>query len=191
MIYNPEEYWHERGKKYEVSVDTFQELYNLEDLLINNVDINLEKDMVVEHGSGYGRIYNHLKFNLDNIENYYMCDISKTMIKNCYINTGQIPLLCESNTSLPFDDSVFDVLISFSVLLHVRPCDIGAIIKEYARVIKQGSYIYIATYYGGLDKLAEHCFEHNYRDMFEENDLQIIDEKFFMDGLRVNWLLRK
>jgi len=69
--------------------------------------------------------------------------------------------------------------------------DIEQVFREHARVIKQGGYIYIATYWGGLDKLAEHCFEHSYCELFTDNNLQIVDEKYFMDGLRVNYLLRK
>ena len=74
-------------------------------------------------------------------------------------------------------------------MLHVPQKNIEQVLKEHARVC--GGSIFIATYAGGLDRLAPHCFEHDYRVMFMNLGLKIEDEKRFQAGLRVNWLLSK
>ena len=75
-------------------------------------------------------------------------------------------------------------IISFSVMLHVEPDKIDQVLKEHARVSNR--HIFIATYFGGLDRLAPHCFEHDYKGLFKKLDLKIEDEKFFQGGLPAN-----
>jgi len=186
MNYDPKQYWEERGKNYTVSADTSMELKNLAGLISEYARAG---DFFLEIGSGYGRIFQFLMDN-DFLANksYSMCDISQSMIYNCYINTGIMPGLWDGKI-LPYEDNCFDWTISFSVMLHVPPADIFNHFKENIRVCKK--YLYIATYYGPKRGLAKHNFRHSYDLMIEELDLKIIDKKIFMDGLRVNWLLEK
>ncbi len=184
--YDPEKYWQERGKDYKVSVDTSAELRNLARLRLLQ---GWYSDQILEVGSGYGRIYEHLKSNrVIEAQHYSMCDISQSMINECYRRTGIKPLRCTTDV-LPYDDESFDWIISFSVFLHVPPDDLFEFFKEHVRVCKK--YLYIATYVGHADALAKHCFRHDYVKLIVEFNMKIINQKIFMDGKRVNWLLKK
>lgn len=195
--YSPESYWHKRGADYQASGEVLEapEIENLEKIANKFIVIN---SMFLEVGSGYGRIYNALKrqlrltrteqgkHNISDKMPYTMCDFVESMRYNCLRNTGRLPDYWNGIT-LPYPDKQFDFVISFSVLLHVPPADIETVFAEHVRVCKK--YFFIATYNGGLDKLAPHCFEHDYKSLFEKHDLKITDEEFFQNGLRVNWLL--
>ena len=184
--YDPKTYWEERGKDYSVSVDTSDELRNLAKLRLLH---GRYMDSVLEMGSGYGRIYSYLNAQgLLEDSDYSMCDISESMIKECYKRTGIHPLLWDGKT-LPYENNKFDWLISFSVLLHVPPSDLKDHFAECLRVCKK--YLYIATYNGPAKRLAKHNFAHDYQELFSALDVKILNEKTFRNGLRVNWLLKK
>ncbi len=187
--YDPKTYWEERGKDYRVSVDTSAELRNLARLRLLQ---GWYSDQILEVGSGYGRIYEYLKSNgLFAKGSYSMCDISQSMVDECLKRTGIRPRLC-TETTLPFDDESFDWIISFSVMLHVPMTEIIPTFREHLRVCKK--YFYIATYLDAKNvdcRLAKHCFLHDYRYIIDFFKLEIVSEKLFMDGQRVNWLLKK
>ena len=189
MIYNPEDYWHKRGADYQASGEALEavEVENLKKLIKPIYILNKRMEFL-EVGSGYGRIYNELEDSniYFPLGNYSMCDFVESMRYNCLRNTDILPDYWNGKT-LPYPDKQFDFVISFSVLLHVPPSDIEDVFAEHIRVCKK--HFFIATYNSGLDHLAPHCFEHDYKKLFEKHDLKIIDEKFFQNGLRANWLL--
>jgi len=197
MAYNPEDYWHKRGANYQAPGEALEspEVENLKKIVSLFTDYDTS---FLEVGSGYGRIYEELFFPLGakgkvvyvdmNRNNYAMCDFVESMRYNCLRNTDILPDYWDGKT-LPYSDNYFDFVISFSVMLHVPPCEIENVFAEHVRVCKR--YLFIATYFGGLERLAEHCFEHDYKSLFKKHNLKIIDEKFFQNGLRVNWLLEK
>lgn len=191
-LYNPAEYWHAKGIDYQPSGEMDEgyaeseapEVENLKNL-VAQYELLLTGS-ALEIGSGYGRIYNKLK-GMTELK-ISMCDFVQSMRYNCLRKTGILPEHWDGN-ELPYNDSEFDLVISFSVLLHVKPDKIDQVLKEHARVCKR--YLFIATHFGGIENLAPHCFEHDYKDMFDYLCLKIEDEKFFRDKTRVNWLLSK
>ena len=187
MSYNPEKYWHERGANYVAPGEDAEkpEVENLKDI-IEIYDLSARN--IVEVGSGYGRIYEELSSNMGTSFpfQFTMCDFVESMRYKCLRNTDILPDYWDG-LELPYNDNEFDLVISFSVLLHVTPDKIEQVLKEHARVCNR--YLFIATYFGGLDRLAPHCFQHDYKMLFENVGLKIEDEKFFQGGLRVNWLL--
>jgi len=202
MTYDPKDYWNKRGVKYEAPGEKDDETDNLKKIVNQSAGFDT---MFLEVGSGYGRICNELKTVgfVDIVEvdceckkrgmplvfsNYTMCDFVLSMREHCFLNTGILPDYWDGKT-LPYHNNQFDFVISFSVLLHVPPCEIDRVFAEHVRVCKK--HLFVATYAGGLERLAGHCFEHDYRKLFEKYDLKIVDEKFFQNGLRVNWLLEK
>lgn len=188
MTFDPKKYWHERGADYVAPGEEAEkpEVQNLRNLLLDYQLFDCKN--ILEVGSGYGRIYKNLRFDIHVSTQYSMCDFVESMRYQCLRNTGILPDYWDG-MELPYNDDEFDLVISFSVLLHVTPDKIEQIIKEHARIMNQ--YIFIATYFGGLDRLAPHCFEHDYKGTFEKLNLKIEDERFFQNGLRVNWLLSK
>lgn len=191
--YDPETYWHHRGVNYQGKKAVEVEIDNLRSI-IKRWEMHAFK--ILEVGSGWGRIQMAIDPVLQKLYperqshgyDYTMCDFVESMRYNCLRQTGKLPDYWDGN-ELPYNNSEFDLIISFSVLLHVKPGQIEQMLKEHARVCKK--YIFIATYFGGLDRLAPHCFEHDYKSLFEKLDLKIEDEKFFQNGIRVNWLLSK
>ncbi len=186
MTYNPESYWHERGANYIAPGEEAEqpEVDNLKELVMDNIMYLVN---ILEVGSGYGRIYKELYPPLHlKATDFTMCDFVQPMRYRCLRNTGFLPDYWDGN-ELPYNDNEFDFVISFSVMLHVEPDKIEQVLKEHVRVSKR--HIFIATYCGGLDRLAPHCFEHDYKGLFKKLNLKIEDEKFFQGGLRVNWLL--
>jgi len=186
MTYNPKKYWTDRGKDYSVSADTSSELKNLSSLVL---EYGQPGDLIMEIGSGYGRIYDYLlmKGYLKD-KAYFMCDISETMIQECKERTKIEPALWDG-IKIPHCDNTFDMVISFSVMLHVPPFEIFNHFKESVRVCKK--YLYVATYCGPSKGLSKHCFRHDYDLLIEHFGLKIVDAKPFMGGLRINWLLEK
>jgi len=188
MIYDPEKYWYERG------VDYIAPGEEAEELEIQNLRGLSEKydlwclPKILEVGSGYGRIYKKLRFDIGVDMIFAMCDFVESMRYKCLRNTGVLPDYWDGN-ELPYNDDEFDLVISFSVLLHVLPERIEQVLREHVRVCNK--YIFIATYFGGLGRLAPHCFEHDYKSLFEKVNLKIEDEKFFQGGIRGNWFLSK
>ena len=151
-------------------------------------DLFLHKE-ILEVGSGYGRIYDETKPMINKFfSEFKMCDFVESMRYKCLRNTDILPDYWDGS-ELPYNDNEFDLVISFSVLLHVTPDKIEQVLGEHYRACNR--YFFIATYSGGLDRLAPHCFEHDYKRLFEKFGLKIEDEKFFQAGLRVNWLLSK
>jgi len=184
--YNPNQYWQERGKNYTVSADTSIELMTLR-YLLKILGKNDQK--ILEVGPGYGRIYNYLKEDLSiDLFHFTMCDFVKSMREECEARTGIKPDLWNGK-KLPYSDNAFDWVISFSVMLHVPESNILKHFEETIRVADR--YIYIATYYGPNKGLAKHCFSHDYDSMVDRFKLEVVYKRSFMDGLRVNWLLKK
>ena len=186
MTYNPEDYWSNRGKNYQAPGEILEqpEVENLKKIVEHLTD---DDSKFLEVGSGYGRIYEALKSErLCSNYNYHMCDFVESMRYNCLRATNRMPDSWNGKT-LPYMDKQFDLVISFSVFLHVPPCEIERVFAEHVRVCKK--HLFIATYFGGLERLAEHCFEHDYYSLFDKYGLGVVEQKFFQKGLRVNWLL--
>ena len=185
--YIPYQYWQQRGENYQAPGEILElpEVTNLKKIvcLFANDTISF-----LEVGSGYGRIYTEINTMAPIPTNYTMCDFVDSMRQKCLSKIGILPDKWDGRI-LPYSDNQFDFVISFSVLLHVPPSDIDKIIAEHARVCKK--HFFIATHAGGLDRLAIHCFDHDYYELFKKHGLKIIDEKFFRNGLRANWLLKK
>lgn len=185
MEYNPEKYWQDRGEDYRVSFDTSKELLNLSTLI---KIYRHPHDQFLDIGSGYGRLYQYLtKDNLILESRYWMIDFVRSMIEKCHLQTGKRPQWWDGK-KLPFTDNGFDWIISFSVFLHVPPEDLHDVFKEHVRVCKK--YMFIATYTGNDERLAKHCFRHDYETLFDMFDLDIRDSKTYTDK-RTNWLLAK
>ena len=187
MAYIPEQYWHERGMNYVApgEIDESPEVDNLKGLILEH---SLLESKILEVGSGYGRILQELNKMLFITKplDFSMCDFVESMRYKCLRETGELPDKWDGH-ELPYDDGAFGLVISFSVLLHVLPDNIEQVLAEHARVTNH--YIFIATYDGNLEKLAPHCFNHYYLELFKKLSLEVVNYKTYQKGLRANWLL--
>ncbi len=184
-IYLPQEYWEERGLCYAVNKEDYNdevEIPVLDDLIKKH---NLSDSKLLEVGSGYGRIYQVLG---KKCSNFTMCDFSHSMRKECEKRTSILPDYWNGH-KLPYPDNSFDLIILFSVLLHVPEKQIETFLSEICRVTRE--YIFIATYTGNLKILDTHVFKYDYHKLFKNHKLKITFEKIINNGLRTNWLLKK
>jgi len=188
MNYKPKEYWEVRGENYQVSIDTSDELFFLMEIIRDGFQKPWNTQFL-EIGSGYGRIYQYLsQFWPIDFNNFTMCDFVESMRRECLKSTGILPDYWNGKT-LPYSNNQFDFVISFSLLLHVTPDMINQVFSEHIRVSKK--HIFIATYAGGLEKTAAHCFEHDYEGLIKVYGLRIIKAKIWQEKHRINFLLEK
>ena len=178
-MYDPKQYWEERGKDYRASNPTWEE----ESKTLRGYYLFLNDftpHTTLEVGSGYGRIYELLghPMLMD------MCDISTTMAEKCMEITQRIVYNWDGIT-LPFKDNSYDLVISYSVLLHVPPDQIRNHISELLRV---GKEVYIATYSG--IQSGEHYFAHDYLELFKQLEAELVSCKTFGEN-RVHYVVRK
>ncbi len=184
-LYRPQKYWEDRGANYEVSTKEYNsnvEIPILESIIEKH---SLYDSAILEVGSGYGRIYQDVG---EKCSNYTMCDFSNSMRKECKIRTNIFPDYWDGH-KLPYPDKSFDLVILFSVLLHVPDEQIKKFFSEICRVTD--NYIFIATYTGNLSVTADHVFKHDYNILFKSEGLKTVFEKKIKDGLRTNWLVKK
>jgi len=181
--YHPKPYWERRGVNYKVNTERYNsdsEIPTLEGIIET---YELYDSPLLEVGSGYGRIYQRVATICSNVT---LCDFSNSMRKECERITGVLPDYWDGER-LPYADGSFELVILFSVLLHVPPGNVEEFISEILRVTRQ--YIFIATYTGKSPHTAGHVFNHDYHKLFKKNGLRILLEKKIGDGLRTNWLL--
>ena len=196
--YNPYSYWYDRAMDYRVSIDSGKEIEFLRKII---QEFDLSGTDMLEVGSGHGRIFKALNrarlmdnsnIRLIDPDKFKMVDIVDPMRFKCFQNTGMLPDLWDGLV-LPYSDGAFDLVISFSVMLHVPPADIEAHFKECCRVTK--NHLYIATCRSSEKPLADHCFIHEYSNLIDDNNMAIVDFKIYSYSAgsmqRINWLLKK
>lgn len=180
--YDPHKYWQERGKNYSANNPT----WDMESaMLLEQVRILTylkgRAPRVLEVGPAYGRVYKYLKKHGHVID---MVDIVDSMIDQCEVETGVRPDKWDG-VELPYDDTSYDLIISYSVMLHVRPENIRRHVQEMLRVAEE---VYIATYLG--TESSYHCFAHDYDSLFEELDV-FVQHKWRFGPTRVNYVIRR
>ena len=183
MTYTPKEYWELRGKNYR-GAETEEELEYLYTTILS-----IQPQNVLEVGSGYGRVFRFL--NAKGIcPDYEMCDIAESFIRKCKEYTHK-PVKEWDGVTLPYPDNSFELVISYSVLLHVEKDKIIKFVEEHKRVSSR--YIYVATWhddsYNG-PKENVHCIHHDYFQIFESIGLEIVKMIPYHTN-RKNFLLMK
>tara|TARA_B100001057_G_scaffold467512_2_gene525732 strand:- start:118 stop:813 length:696 start_codon:yes stop_codon:yes gene_type:complete len=125
-------------------------------LLSSNIYSNLikkfyflknRKKKILEVGSSSG---NNLRFFIDKKLDCFGIEINKDMVnlgKDNLKRLGyKIPeIKIGHNTKIPYPDNFFDCLISINTIHYSSGKDIDLALKEYKRVLKKGSIVYIET----------------------------------------------
>jgi SAM-dependent methyltransferase len=146
----------------------------------------IEPKWVLDVGSGYGLIWLWLRQqNILSELDYTCCDFAETYRDIHERVTGLRPAKWDGAT-LPFDDNSFDLVISYAVLLHVPPEDVGRHLSELGRVSRRWLYVHTARV---MRKWGVTDFKHDYASLFDSCGLCIVDEFISTDRRRVNWLL--
>lgn len=95
---------------------------------------------ILDLGAGDGRMYEQLK--KINPKYYAACDCAEHLLKKHPWNVEKI--ICNLETSWPFEDECFDLLSAFFLLEHIE--DIEFFFNEAYRVLKQNGQLLIGHF---------------------------------------------
>ncbi|WP_016953213.1 methyltransferase domain-containing protein [Anabaena sp. PCC 7108] len=135
-------WWQQQGYDWIKEIDNrkkFQLIYHLQELVLIDYFQNLRCRQILEFGCGFGRHLKYLReipdlkvFGYDQSESMLasMANWAEPEWVNEYIKIGN------QGDALPYPDNYFDVVFTTSVLIHIAPQDIKAVIKELVRVAK-------------------------------------------------------
>jgi SAM-dependent methyltransferase len=107
---------------------------------LENCEVLKKDQKILEIGSGKGFLLNHMfkaGYDIRGI------DIDQKLIdegKSLYLG---IPLEMASGDKIPFDDGIFDVVMSFDLFEHIRDSDQH--MREVKRVLKPGGFYILQT----------------------------------------------
>ena len=167
---------------------------------IDYVRFNIDKhDRILDFGPGVGRILPAYK-RTNKITGY---DIS-SKYRERLLGTAEkeridLELIVENKkiTKFTFPNDAFDVVVSVSVLLHQPPEQISNIMCELARIAKK---VVIISWYDSTkpyDLIGEKrdetkfSFNHNYKEICEENELKITSWDFDSEAKQAYFLYEK
>lgn len=179
-MYDPKAYWADRGHWLKDPKSRFEDPDELGSLAGWVREIQPEN--VLEVGSGHGRVYEYLK-PLGLAGDFVMCDIAESMLDGCEERTGIRPDLWDGVT-LPYDDRAFDLVVSFSVLLHQPPSGIDRLFSEHVRVAR---WVFVATCTRGISPQSSYCFNQDYRGLIARAGLRVVKERVFHSRSRGQW----
>jgi len=137
---------------------------------------NVKRKEILEIGCGTGRFS---KLVADNDIDVYGIDISGEMLKYAKRNVLNGIFVRMSATTLHFQNSTFDLVLSATVLQHLPYCDQEKAIKEICRVTKKNGYIIILELCD-LEDRAKHVFPRTKEDWimsFQKNGCNYINSK--------------
>jgi len=194
--YSPIEFWNAYAEKRGLSWNepsNYTEMDNLISMIREYLDPEAK---ILDVGSGWGRFLKRCRTKKLNNVKVSMCDISQEYIKLAIKKTGVVPTWWDGKT-LPYEDDSFDLVISQSCMLHIKPYNVKRVWMEHVRVSKK--YLYIATATPertperlAIDRKGEgHCYAHNYAKLIKDSGLEIIKEASYSEGRRTSWLFKK
>lgn len=145
-IFENEAWWQQNGIGWADEVEkrrALQPLYGIQEVALAHIFSKLPNgSKIMEFGVGFGRHVDYLS-DLANIE-VYGVDQSPTMLESLKSRLSHKPdlinniVLIEPRSRLPYPDNYFDFVYTVSVLIHINPADMEAILKELVRVAKHG-----------------------------------------------------
>jgi SAM-dependent methyltransferase len=156
MTYSPPEYWTERGRGYEQEA-VREGWHDVENQPVLELLDGLAYDSVLEVGCGFGRVGSHLLARKPTLD-YVGIDVSEAMIDSFARRLGMgvdrlvyaaDPGVPTTSDVVPFrrrlivadlatwdTDRQWDLVLSVSVLGHLLPADIGAVLAKLRRLAR-------------------------------------------------------
>ena len=119
------------------------------------------------------------------------CDISQDALNKARnLDYYKILEYADVSKNIPFPDSQFETVISNSSLEHVK--DIGAALKETARVLKPGGKLYVtfaSDYAYDWWPVGKHALQKylGFQPVYHYDSLKKWEERFNQNGLRVSY----
>ncbi len=178
-----EKYWiNHSGSNWKSEVEKRRPRMNIyqtqENSILHYIETLQDSNIkVLDFGCGYGR---HLK-NVSEIiseENLFAVDISAKMSEPAKEFCKNINII-EPLGKLPFDDGYFDVVYSSNVLIHISPDDVGGVVQEIKRCIKDGGILIqcetiAEKTVGGFDASHNGSWAHDLKSLYQNLGIDII-----------------
>ena len=99
-------------------------------------DLHVEKSL--EIGCGYGRLTPWIA---DYSEQHYAIEPEKMLLKDAEILNSGVVFRNAMVQKLPFQDDFFDLVVTWTVLMHVPPKEFARAVEEIKRVAKSSATI--------------------------------------------------
>lgn len=97
---------------------------------------------ILDIGAGTGTISSHMQH--DHQLEVIAIDLSQEMVNLAKSEHPDLKILLMDLHSLQFPDAAFDGVFANYVLIHVEEKDVPPALKEVARTLKSGGYLYLA-----------------------------------------------
>jgi ubiquinone/menaquinone biosynthesis C-methylase UbiE len=171
--YDPRRYWTARGKTY---MDEFPPCRGRSEDLIVRVLSELEVDSLLDVGCGYGR---YLKAARTRLALCRLCgaDISPTQIEHAREYLAGFPdveLVTAPATQLPFPDRSFDAVLTYGLMIHLRPAEAALFLEEAKRVGRRwGLFLEASTNLERPYLNPYYFFAHDYGKLFAKHRLPV------------------
>jgi len=127
-------------------------------------------EYIIEIGCGTGRILKIIREELPDSE-IIGIDFSQEMLNQ--VEVKNVLLEIGNALKLPFEDKMFDLALSFEVLLHLTFDEAVTALKEMKRIAKE----LIVCTYTGKKADAPYCYAHDYDKMFGKVGLKIVSRE--------------
>ena len=178
MTYNPKKYWEKRGKTYmsEQAIKAKDPINKKHQVIVKSKFVeclkNIEFNTVFEFGCGFGLMAKLILDNF-NIKEYVGIDISLGQINNAK-KQGFDKAKFYHSAILDFStEQKFDLVFGTGVLMHVPTKQIIPTFQKLASFSKK-HIMNMDSYESNLTKkLARHCFNHNYKEIYTKQGLDV------------------
>ncbi|HKL44061.1 MAG TPA: class I SAM-dependent methyltransferase [Candidatus Absconditabacterales bacterium] len=125
-------------KNYHKHLDSFYDLDIQRFLPRDNQDLD-----IIDLGAGDGRLFKY--FENVPFRKYTACDIAPELLAHHPERGIKIEkVVCDLETTLPFDEDSFDIAMSFFVLEHIS--DLQSMFEETYRILKNGGKFIIGHF---------------------------------------------
>jgi SAM-dependent methyltransferase len=172
-----EKWWYDHGRQWLEEIARRREAtpyYLLQEAFLAAYFGQCAPARVLEFGCGFGRHLSYLR-ELNGLD-VHGCDQSPTMLAGIESwagpqwREGHVRLI-DPRRPLPYEDKSFDVVFTVSVLIHVRPDDVPAVLRELTRVARwHVLHIENAPTASAVMTCADHegCWAHPLEAMYRE-----------------------
>lgn len=133
MTYQPVQYWTERGRGYEAEA-VREGWWSTENEPILALLDGLDFRSVLEVGCGFGRVGSHVLARNPGVS-YTGLDVSPDLIDGARRVLPDVELICADLATWDTDRQ-WDLVLSVSVLGHLLPEDIGAVLGKLRRLAR-------------------------------------------------------
>lgn len=165
MTYNPVTYWTERGKSYEDELRK-KGWWDAENPPLLELLARLEFGSVLEVGCGFGRVGAAILSRWPDVQ-YTGIDVSPDLIAGAQKRLPGVELLCHDLAT--FDtDRQWDLVVSVSVLGHLRPEDIGRVTQNLRRWAKRDL---VTVDWDDVGASTSFQYGHDYRTLYGQAEV--------------------